>query len=213
METEIWKDIPGYEWYYMVSNLGIVKSLDRPIRNRHWSITMAVWNIIYWFINNKWYRIVQLYRDWKKVRKQVHRLVASAFLWLDLDSFTNPKTSLCVCHKDDNPSNNRADNLFLGTHQDNVNDMIKKWRLRAPSWKDHYMYWADPTINPMYWRRWKLNPSSKIVIQMGKENNFIEEWESVTIAAEKTGIAGSNISWCCNWVTRTAWGYIWKYKY
>ena len=28
---EIWRDIKGYEGYYMVSNLGRVKSLDRYI--------------------------------------------------------------------------------------------------------------------------------------------------------------------------------------
>ena len=29
MEEEIWKDIPGYEGYYQVSNMGRVKSLNR----------------------------------------------------------------------------------------------------------------------------------------------------------------------------------------
>lgn len=28
METEIWKDIPGYENYYQASNLGNIKSLN-----------------------------------------------------------------------------------------------------------------------------------------------------------------------------------------
>jgi hypothetical protein len=31
MQKEVWKDIPGYEGYYQVSNLGNVKSLDRYI--------------------------------------------------------------------------------------------------------------------------------------------------------------------------------------
>ena len=31
-EKEIWKDITGYEGYYMVSNLGNVKSLERTAR-------------------------------------------------------------------------------------------------------------------------------------------------------------------------------------
>ena len=31
--TEIWKDIPGYEKYYMISNLGRVRSKDRITRN------------------------------------------------------------------------------------------------------------------------------------------------------------------------------------
>jgi hypothetical protein len=31
---EIWKDIPGYEGYYQVSNCGNIKSLDRTIMSR-----------------------------------------------------------------------------------------------------------------------------------------------------------------------------------
>ena len=32
--TEIWKDIPNYETYYQISNLGNVKSLDRYYNGR-----------------------------------------------------------------------------------------------------------------------------------------------------------------------------------
>jgi hypothetical protein len=35
MEKEIWKDIPGYEKYYMASTHGRIKSKDRVI-NRFW---------------------------------------------------------------------------------------------------------------------------------------------------------------------------------
>ena len=31
--NEIWKDIPGYEGLYRISNLGRVKSLSRPMWN------------------------------------------------------------------------------------------------------------------------------------------------------------------------------------
>ena len=31
MENEIWKDVPGYDGYYQVSNYGHVKSLSRQI--------------------------------------------------------------------------------------------------------------------------------------------------------------------------------------
>lgn len=32
MEKEIWKDIPGYNGYYQVSNLGKVKSLRKNLK-------------------------------------------------------------------------------------------------------------------------------------------------------------------------------------
>ena len=32
MENEIWKDIPGYDGYYQVSNFGRVKSLRKVLK-------------------------------------------------------------------------------------------------------------------------------------------------------------------------------------
>lgn len=51
----------------------------------------------------------------------IHRLVAET--WVE-----NPDNKPCVCHKDDNPKNNKAENLWWGTHQENMDDMIKKGR-------------------------------------------------------------------------------------
>jgi hypothetical protein len=31
--NEIWKDIPGYEGYYQVSNLGNIKNMERRVAN------------------------------------------------------------------------------------------------------------------------------------------------------------------------------------
>lgn len=52
----------------------------------------------------------------------VHRLVAEAFLPAP------PAGKDCVCHHDDDPSNNRPDNLFWGSKADNSADMVRKGR-------------------------------------------------------------------------------------
>lgn len=52
----------------------------------------------------------------------VHRLVAEAFL-------PPPEaTKDCVCHKDDDPSNNDPSNLFWGDRVDNSDDKVSKQR-------------------------------------------------------------------------------------
>lgn len=52
----------------------------------------------------------------------VHRLIAETFLPPPADGKD------CVCHRDDEPSNNVPDNLFWGTRADNTNDMVSKGR-------------------------------------------------------------------------------------
>lgn len=54
-------------------------------------------------------------------KQSVHRIVARAYL-------PNPENKSCVCHKDDDPSNNRVSNLYWGTHQENIQDMLTKGR-------------------------------------------------------------------------------------
>jgi len=64
---ETWKDIPWYEWKYLVSNKGEVKSLLR--------------NIILKPIKDKgWYLNVNLWYNWKHSFKKIHRLVLLTFI-------------------------------------------------------------------------------------------------------------------------------------
>jgi len=54
-------------------------------------------------------------------KTMVHRLVAETYI-------RNPENKPLVCHIDDNPSNNSLENLWWGTHKENMHDMIKKGR-------------------------------------------------------------------------------------
>lgn len=61
----------------------------------------------------------------------VSRLVALAWV-------PNPDNKPCVCHKDNNPLNNHYKNLYWGTHQENMAQMIVDGRKQkgeeCPRW-------------------------------------------------------------------------------
>ena len=76
MDKEVWVDVPDYEGYYQVSDLGRVKSLDRldSVGRKMKS------QIIKPYFNNKGYKIVSLCKNAVVSKIQVHQLVAMAFL-------------------------------------------------------------------------------------------------------------------------------------
>lgn len=99
---EIWKNISGFD-DYMVSNLGRVKSFKQNKETILKGYIRIDGYIVVCFINN----------NNKSIIKQVHQLVAEAFI--PKPDF-NPDGSningiLCVNHKDGNKSNNTVENL------------------------------------------------------------------------------------------------------
>ena len=60
----------------------------------------------------------------------VHRLVASAFLGMDIN---DEKTF--VQHGDDNQQNDNVENLSLGTNTSNTQDKVNKDRQHRPEWE------------------------------------------------------------------------------
>ena len=106
-ENEIWKDIPGYEGRYQVSNTGKVKSMN-------YGRTGAP-GIIVPRKNNSGYQHVCLCNaDKKRKNYLVHRLV-----W---ETFVSPiPEGLQINHKDENKCNNSLENLEVMTPKQNMN--------------------------------------------------------------------------------------------
>lgn len=50
------------------------------------------------------------------------------------------------------------------------------------------------------------------IVQLDKNGMFVKEWESATIAARELGKHTQTINTCCKGKTKTAYGFIWKYK-
>lgn len=53
---------------------------------------------------------------------------------------------------------------------------------------------------------------SKPILQFDLSGNFIKEWPSIIMASKGTNQTHANISYCVRGFTKTAGGYIWKFK-
>lgn len=172
---EVWKSIAGYEGLYEVSNCGRIKSFDRWIDNRYGygEKILRPGRFLKPEKNNLGYFRATLYKDKKKERILVHRLVAEAFL-------PNPDGLPVVNHKDENPSNN-----FVYVNPDGTVDPQKS-----------NLEWCTVQYNTAYlghMKRWgekMLNRSdlSKPIIQLSKDGTFVKRWNSIMEAA-RSGIA------------------------
>lgn len=112
---EIWKDIPGYEGYYQVSNLGRVKSLERIINvecdNKKSFQKKIKETILKTAPTKAGYLFVYLQKDTIKTKFYVARLVLLTFKG-------PPGKGEEACHYPINDkSNNRLDNLIWGSRK------------------------------------------------------------------------------------------------
>lgn len=85
-DNEIWKDIPGYEGLYQVSDMGRVRSLDRAVaqkktgKKNSGKVNRRIGCILKQTPPHKGYVSVILSKDGKRKRCEVHYLVARTFL-------------------------------------------------------------------------------------------------------------------------------------
>lgn len=125
--VEEWRPIAGYEGIYEVSNLGRVRSLDRYVD----TVTVlgeplkrfCKGRVLKLFDDTKGYMHIMLHNGGNYKIKLVHRLVAQTFI---PNHYNLPE----VNHKDQNPANNRVDNLEWCDRIYNVNYADCRERLR-----------------------------------------------------------------------------------
>lgn len=176
---EIWRDIPWYEWLYKVSNLWNVKSLNY---NHTWLEKILKSS------KNWWYLKYTLFKDKKYKMLLWHRLVASAFLWLQLNN-----KYILACHINDIKDDNRVENLFIGGHKENSRDMTKKWK------------------NYMSWKLWYNHINSKRVGMFDENMVLIKSFWSIREAERLYWYNSWFICKCCKWSISKAYSFIWKY--
>ena len=110
---EIWKDIPSYEGYYQVSNLGNFRSLPRIIKYKSNGTRNYPSKALLTETTKDNYQRIVLMKDGIKTRYQAHRLVALTFI-------PNPDNKPFINHIDGNKSNNVVTNLEWCTASENM---------------------------------------------------------------------------------------------
>lgn len=183
--SEIWKAVPGYEGLYEVSNCGRVRSLDRWVNTKGGAKRKVSGQIVSTRLNViNGYRYVVLRKDGKNIYRNVHRLVAIAFI-------PNPNNYPYVNHKDENRGNSCVDNLEWCTNAYNLMYGTAKEKMDA-----------------------NVKARSKQVVQISLSGDVIEEYNSINEASRHTGVDVTGIWGCCNgrYGYKTAGGYKWKFK-
>lgn len=117
MNTEIWRDVQGYDGLYQVSNMGNVRSLDRRVKQLsrcgNQTIHHYKGKMLKPSYDKDGYLLVTFKVNGKHISMKVHRLVASAFCY-------KPDSCDVVDHINSNRSDNRAENLRWCTPKQNA---------------------------------------------------------------------------------------------
>ena len=183
-QEEIWKDIPEYEGYYQVSNLGRVKSLKRKINNGRYKKEFFIYEKILVSIDiGNGYLRVSLNKSGKKKPIFCHRLVAVVFI-------LNPENKPCVNHIDGDVKNNHSSNLEWCTHSENMKHAIRVLKNDVPTTS----------------RRRVFNIPRKVVCIETEEI-----FKSVNAASKRIKRSTNYVSQCCKNQKWTAGGFRWMY--
>ena len=193
--NEIWKDVKGYEGMYMVSNLGRIRSLDRIITQGAKNNSVArhpyKGRILKPIKQNIGYLTVTL----KGKIIHLHRLIAETFI-------PNPLAKPFINHKDGKKDNNTVDNLEWVTAKENSQH----------AWKTGLSYMTDAHREAARHSARKGAPKHWIPIeQYTKDGEYIQTFNSIREASQRTGANQTHISLCAKGKHKTCGGYIWKY--
>lgn len=186
LEGEVWKPIKGYEGLYEVSNMGRVKSF---FSGRWKKVKIMTPNP-----NREGYIRVKLTKNKTTSQKFVHRLVYESFHGYIpkyvLYGIGNGHKTLVINHKDENPANNKLDNLEIVSTTQNINYGTAMERRRKSQTNKR---------------------NSKKVYQYTADGKLVKVWPS-TMECNRNGFDFRNVAACCAGTRKHCNGFLWSYE-
>lgn len=189
---ENWKPIKGYEDLYEVSNMGRVRSVDRCVAYKHYGgLTISKKQGRYLTPQvgkSNPYAYVMLCKNGIKKRLRLHRVVADAFV-------PNPNKYPVVNHKDENHTNNCAENLEWCTILYNNNYGMRTQRgaktqmMKYPKGVEHERLARFRATM----KERKRACAERPIYLCDKEGNIIKEYRSAIEAGKELGLWPQNI--------------------
>lgn len=195
----IWRDVVGYEDYYIVSSNGIVKSVERlvPQGNSFRRVKEKVKAINK---NPYGYPCVTLCKGRKSRTIPLHIILAKAFI-------PNPENKPYIDHIDTNKDNFSLDNLRWVTAKENANNPLTLLHCRENTYTEEVI---KKRLETSRIKGTKTAP--KDIYQYDLQGNFVAHYKSSSDAERATQINATAIRSACKKQRYSAGGFLWSYQ-
>ena len=207
IKGERWKDIPGLELYFKVSNYGRIKRLEYELEYSDGRVYIKPEKIIKPVlvkIPNRFMKdhvhflriTVTLYKQ--KYNISIARLVYHCFI----KPIGSGEDSMVILAKDGNSLHITPSNLIMASIAEKQQRMVNLNR-KEP-------FFTDEETRKRAIAKLKL-ANNKQVTQYSMEGKKIKTYSSIAIAAKKTGISNSHIGDRARGNEYSAGGFIWRF--
>lgn len=203
---EIWKELPGTEGYYVISNMGRVKCFNRTLLNSRGILRCYKGHVL---------KQVEITYQNKMVGDSVAELVTTACFCgmriririakmvyeLFVENRNKPSGHYVVIHRNGNRYDNRVDNLCAISQAEKATRIYKAGR--GPRLYNYVT--SHSRIKASIGRQ-------KEVTQYNGDGEKIAVFESIKTAALQTGVSASGIAGACKAnAVKKAGGFFWMY--